>query len=156
MTTKTKSPDTTARVAREQLVAQARLGPAAQRFVWPAPPYYEFSDPASLGDECMLVFRDGGKASGKLLDFVPDEAQLKFRSRESSEDVSIAFASLLRVQLLKPVALRRQPVRIDDTTSPPGRRDTRKPLTVNAASVVAGGEDSGRSPSVDAKTKDGR
>ena len=115
MTTKTKTPDTTARVAREQLVAQARLGPAAQRFVWPAPPYYEFTDPASLGDECMLVFRDGGKAAGKLLDFLPDETQLKFRSRESSEDVSIAFASLLRVQLLKPVALRRQPVRIDDT-----------------------------------------
>ena len=115
MTTKTKAPDTTARVAREQLVAQAKLGPAAQRFIWPAPPYYEFTDPASLSDECMLVFRDGGKASGKLLDFLPDEAQLKFRSRESSEDVSIAFASLVRVQLLKPVALRRQPVRIDDT-----------------------------------------
>jgi len=115
LTTRTKTPDTTARVAREQLVAQARLGAPAQRFVWPAPPYYEFTDPSSLSDECMLVFRDGGKASGKLLDFLPDEAQLKFRSRESSEDVSIAFASLLRVQLLKPVALRRQPVRIDDT-----------------------------------------
>ncbi|HEX7220385.1 MAG TPA: GspE/PulE family protein [Burkholderiales bacterium] len=112
---KVKSPDTTARTTREQLFAQATTGAAAQRFVWPAPPYYEFTEPSSLSDECMLVFRDGGKAAGKLLDFLPDEAQLKFRSRESSEDVSIAFSSLLRVQLLKPVGLRRQPVRIDDT-----------------------------------------
>jgi type II secretory ATPase GspE/PulE/Tfp pilus assembly ATPase PilB-like protein len=63
----------------------------------------------------MLVFSDGGKASGSLVDFVPDAAQLKFRSRDATEPVTIAFSSLLRVQLPKPVALRRQPVRIDDT-----------------------------------------
>ena len=115
----TKAPDTTARITREQVAAQAKAAltktPLAQRFIWPAPPYYEFSDASKHSDECMLVFRDGAKASGTLLDFLPDEAQLKFRSRDAGESLSIAFASLLRVQLLKPVALRRQPVRLDDT-----------------------------------------
>jgi type II secretory ATPase GspE/PulE/Tfp pilus assembly ATPase PilB-like protein len=116
-----KSPDitarreTTARMTREQFAAHAAAGAQGGRFIWPAPPYYEFADPASLGDECMLVFGDGGKASGRLLDFLPDEAQLRFRSRDATDPVLIAFSSLLRVQLVKPVALQRQPVRIDDT-----------------------------------------
>jgi type II secretory ATPase GspE/PulE/Tfp pilus assembly ATPase PilB-like protein len=114
---KAKPADTTARITREQIAAQAKAAAAPKAFAWPAPPYYEFSDPAAAAaaDECMLVFRDGGKAAGKLLDFHPDQAQLKFRAREGSDTVSIAFSSLLRVQLLQPVALRRQPVRIDDT-----------------------------------------
>jgi type II secretory ATPase GspE/PulE/Tfp pilus assembly ATPase PilB-like protein len=111
---KTKTPpDTTARITRGQVAAQAKGRPA--RFVWPAPPYYEFSDAAKHGDECMLVFRDGAKASGTLIDFLPDEGQVKFRSRDAADSVNIAFSSLLRVQLLQPVELHRQPVRIDDT-----------------------------------------
>jgi type II secretory ATPase GspE/PulE/Tfp pilus assembly ATPase PilB-like protein len=114
---KAKPADTTARITREQIVAQAKSAAAAKVFAWPAPPYYEFSDPqaAAAADECMLIFRDGGKAAGKLLDFHPDQAQLKFRSREGGDTVNIAFSSVLRVQLLQPVALRRQPVKIDDT-----------------------------------------
>jgi len=108
------SPDTTANMARNQLAAQAKAA-SAQRFLWPAPPYYEFSDPSKHSAECMLVFRDGVKASGTMLDFRPDEAQLKFRSHDAAGDIDVAFSSLLRVQLLKPVALRRQPVPIDDT-----------------------------------------
>jgi type II secretory ATPase GspE/PulE/Tfp pilus assembly ATPase PilB-like protein len=112
LSAKLKNPDTTARMPRDLISTQ----PAAARgFVWPAPPYYDFADPVSHGDECMLIFRDGSKAAGRLIDFLPDEAQLKFRSRDASETVNIAFASLLRVQLIKPVALKRQPVRIDDT-----------------------------------------
>jgi type II secretory ATPase GspE/PulE/Tfp pilus assembly ATPase PilB-like protein len=123
LSAKTKTPDpkspdttvdTTARVTREQVVAQAKAA-HLQGFIWPAPPYYEFSESAKRSTECMLVFRDGAKAQGSLMAFLPDEAQLKFRSRDASQSVNIAFASLLRVQLLKPVALRRQPVRIDDT-----------------------------------------
>jgi type II secretory ATPase GspE/PulE/Tfp pilus assembly ATPase PilB-like protein len=108
------SPDITSNMARAQLAAQAK-GASAQRFVWPTPPYYEFSDPSSHGDECMLVFRDGGKTLGTMLDFQPDEARLRFRSHDARDDVHVAFSALLRMQLLKPVALRRQPVPIDDT-----------------------------------------
>ena len=109
MSAKAKIPDQTTRITREQ--AQ----PKSARFSWPAPPYYEFTNGAKDSDECMLVFRDGSKASGPMLDFLPDEAQLRFRSLDASQSLNIAFSSLLRVQLLKPVALRRQPVRIDDT-----------------------------------------
>ena len=108
------APDITANMLRDQLAAKAKAV-SAQRFVWPAPPYYEFSDPSQHSDECMLVFRDGAKTSGTMLDFRPDEAQLKFRSHDSSEDLNFAFSSLLRVQLLQPVALRRQPMPIDDS-----------------------------------------
>jgi type II secretory ATPase GspE/PulE/Tfp pilus assembly ATPase PilB-like protein len=106
LSAKPKFPDTTPRTDAQ---------PKAARFIWPAPPYYEFADDAARSDECMLVFRDGTKATGTLLDFQPDEAQLKLRSRDGADSVNIAFSSLLRVQLLKPVALRRLPVRIDDT-----------------------------------------
>ena len=109
-----KSPDITANMLRDQLAAQVKVA-SAQRFVWPAPPYYEFSDPSQHSDECMLVFRDGAKTSGTMLDFRPEEAQLKFRSHDSSEDLNVAFSSLLRVQLLQPLALRRQPMQIDDS-----------------------------------------
>ena len=79
MSPKAKPADTTARITREQIAAQAKAA-SAKVFVWPAPPYYEFSDPsaAAAADECMLIFRDGGKAAGKLLDFHPDQGQLKF------------------------------------------------------------------------------
>jgi type II secretory ATPase GspE/PulE/Tfp pilus assembly ATPase PilB-like protein len=118
-----KSPDITTHMKREHTEAHARAS-RAPRFTWPAPPYFEYVDPAKHSDECMLVFRDGGKASGKLVDFLPDDAQLKFRSREAADIVSIAFSSVLMMQLLQPVALRRQPVRIDDTEElyPPSER----------------------------------
>jgi type II secretory ATPase GspE/PulE/Tfp pilus assembly ATPase PilB-like protein len=108
--------DTTARISHEQIEAQARAA-RAQRFVWPTPPYYEYSDAAAAAAaaECLLVFRDGAKATGKLVDFLPDQAQLKFRSREAADAVTIAFSSLVGVQLLRPVTLKRQPVRLGDT-----------------------------------------
>jgi type II secretory ATPase GspE/PulE/Tfp pilus assembly ATPase PilB-like protein len=109
-----RPPDTTARISREQIAAQARAA-RAQRFVWPAPPYYEFAEPSASTDQCLLIFRDGAKASGVLLDFLPDEALLKFRSSNTSDSVNISFSSLLGVQLLRPLAIKRQPVRLDDT-----------------------------------------
>ena len=64
-------------------------------------------DPGQASDECILVFRDGGKASGRLIDFLPDDARLKFRSREAAESSTSPFLA----RFLQPVALRRQPVR---------------------------------------------
>jgi hypothetical protein len=115
MSANPKSPEISTRMLREQIEARASRAP---RFIWPAPPDFEYVDPAKHGDECILVFRDGGKASGRLIDFLPDDARLKFRSREAAEIVSIAFSSLLLMQLLQPVALR-QPVRIDDRRAYP-------------------------------------
>jgi type II secretory ATPase GspE/PulE/Tfp pilus assembly ATPase PilB-like protein len=63
----------------------------------------------------MLVHRDGSKAGGTLVDFAPEQGTLQFRGANATEVTTVAFSSLLRVQLLQPVALRRQPVRIDDT-----------------------------------------
>jgi type II secretory ATPase GspE/PulE/Tfp pilus assembly ATPase PilB-like protein len=109
-----RQPDKTARISRGQIAAQARAA-RAQRFVWPAPPYYEFVEPTLNTDQCLVIFRDGAKASGVLLDFLPDAALLKFRSSKTADSVNISFSSLLGVQLLRPVAIKRQPVRIDDT-----------------------------------------
>ena len=86
----------------------------AKRFAWPAPPYFEFSQASGHGDQCMLMLRDGTKATGRLLEFLPDDGQLRF-APDAAGDQTIAFASILRLHLLQPVALRRQPVRIDDT-----------------------------------------
>ena len=111
-----KKADTTAELARKQLAAQAKARVVAG-FVWPAPPYFEFTDPAAGRDgaDCLLIFRDGNKASGELLAFLPDDATLKFRNRDATEGVNVAFSALLGVQLLHPIELRRQALPLDDT-----------------------------------------
>jgi type II secretory ATPase GspE/PulE/Tfp pilus assembly ATPase PilB-like protein len=77
-------------------------------FVWPAPPYYEFADKQPRrGEECLLVFNDGAKAKGALLDFLPDEGVAKFQQGKEAAPVSIAFSGILGLHLLRPLALKR-------------------------------------------------
>jgi len=90
--------DSTARIPRALLETAARGAAAAtMQFLWPTPPYYEFSDPeaAQAAGECLLTFRDGAKAAGALLDFLPDDALLKFRQANTATSISIGFSGLL-------------------------------------------------------------
>ena len=53
---------------------------AAKEVPWPAPPYFEFvreKDGSGWAD-CVLSFRDGTKASGRLHSFMADAARLTF------------------------------------------------------------------------------
>jgi type II secretory ATPase GspE/PulE/Tfp pilus assembly ATPase PilB-like protein len=113
---KRKSADITARMSRSQ-VADAQAKARAAAFVWPAPPYYEFSDPAAAADgaECLLMFRDGRKVSGVLVSFFPEAEQLRFRAEDADDSVSVPFALLFGVQLRRPVEIRRPALRPDDT-----------------------------------------
>src|SRR3990167_6843396 len=90
--------DSTARIPRALLETATRGAAAAtMQFLWPTPPYYEFSDPeaAQAAGECLLTFRDGAKATGALLDFLPDDALLKFRQANTAAVISIGFSGLL-------------------------------------------------------------
>ena len=112
------APDILARTSNGQIRPRPQAKSARpQRFVWPAPPYYEFSDAAAAAaaDECLLIFRNGAKAAGAIVDFLSDEALIRFRGRDAADSINIAFSSLLGIHLLQPVALKRQPVRIDDS-----------------------------------------
>jgi type II secretory ATPase GspE/PulE/Tfp pilus assembly ATPase PilB-like protein len=109
-----RSPDITTRISRAQIEAQARAA-HAQRFVWPAPPYYEFTQPAADAEECLLLYRDGSKASGALVDFMPEAMRLRFQRANSAEVLNVPFSALLGAHLLRRVAVRRQAVRIDQT-----------------------------------------
>jgi type II secretory ATPase GspE/PulE/Tfp pilus assembly ATPase PilB-like protein len=113
---KRKSADITARMSRSE-VAEAQAKARAAAFVWPAPPYYEFSDPAAAADgaDCLLMFRDGRKVSGVLVSFFPEAQQLRFRAEDAGESVSLPFAVLFGVQLRRPVEIRRPALRPDDT-----------------------------------------
>ena len=106
-------PDRTTKLSRTQrnVFATARGG-TALRFAWPAPPYWEFEEAAErpAAEECLLSFLDGEKASGALLDFVPDVEALKFRPSKGRGQLTAAFADLQGVHLLRPVRLRRQTV----------------------------------------------
>jgi type II secretory ATPase GspE/PulE/Tfp pilus assembly ATPase PilB-like protein len=108
---KRRAPDTTARISRAQVAAHAK----AARFVWPAPAYYEFTDAPAATEDCLLLYRDGGKGLGVLLAFKPDAEALEFRANDTGETETVDFASLLGVHLVRPVGLRRQPQQIDDT-----------------------------------------
>ena len=111
-----RTPDTTLKISRAQIEEHAKAA-RAKHFVWPAPPYFEFLNATvgAGGEACLLTFRDEAQASGALLDFMPDEALLKFRPSDAAESTTIAFSSLLSVQLPRPLEMRRQSLRVDET-----------------------------------------
>ena len=103
-----KSPDITAQLAQPN-GKSANGEPQRRAFLWPAPPYHEYgSDEPHPGEECLVVFKDGAKAKGALLDFLPDEGVLKFQQGDETAGLSIAFSAILGLHLLRPLALRRQ------------------------------------------------
>jgi type II secretory ATPase GspE/PulE/Tfp pilus assembly ATPase PilB-like protein len=94
--------DRTAKITRVLREIDART----PRFVWPAPPYYEYQgEPPSEGEPCLLTFTDGGKASGLLQNFLPEHEILKFHPENGKSAVTIAFSGLLTLQLLDAVRL---------------------------------------------------
>ncbi len=90
------------------------LDPAANKaeteelFHWPAPPYFEFirSGGRQGPEECLLIFKDGTKAAGRLVDFRPDEALLKFQPTDANVGISVTFSSLLGLRLLGLIQLK--------------------------------------------------
>ncbi|TMH62162.1 MAG: type II/IV secretion system protein [Betaproteobacteria bacterium] len=94
--------DRTAKITRALREIDART----PRFVWPAPPYYEYhGGPPPEGEPCLLTFTDGGKASGLLQNFLPEHEILKFHPENGKSAVTIAFSGLLTLQLLEAVRL---------------------------------------------------
>jgi type II secretory ATPase GspE/PulE/Tfp pilus assembly ATPase PilB-like protein len=102
-------PDATNRLSRAALQSAASPGPATP-FLWPAPPYYDYAEPngPAVIEDCLLTLGDDVKVSGTLLSFSPDEELLKFQQRDAGTAVSIAFSTLLAVELLRPVEVKRQ------------------------------------------------
>ena len=83
---------------------------AAKEVPWPAPPYFEFvreKDGSGWAD-CVLSFRDGTKASGRLHGFMADAARLTFHPNGAREAVNIPFSVLLKLLLPRPLVLRRE------------------------------------------------
>jgi type II secretory ATPase GspE/PulE/Tfp pilus assembly ATPase PilB-like protein len=96
--------DDTGKMLLRRAVASVR-----PNFLWPAPPGYEFDDAARPSvEECVIAFMDGGKAKGKLLEFLPDDGVIKFQQGDSTSPLSIGFTAILGVNLLRPVALQRE------------------------------------------------
>ena len=92
-----------------------RAHAASERFNWPAPPGYEYAlrDRGANPGDCALIFNDGAKAKGRLLEFLPDESLLKFQQTGTDTGLSIGFSSILGLNLLPPVALRREAFGVD-------------------------------------------
>ena len=135
------SPDVTDRFARDSTGKMARPLPRAAaggsaatalQFAWPAPPHFEFSDNAfaQAAGECLLTFRDGAEASGALLDFLPDDALLKFQQTDTATGISIAFSGLLGLQLRQPVAVRRQAISLGYAEHPMSAEPERQPFSI--------------------------
>ena len=111
-------PDRTTKLSRTHQGLFATGRAPAQRFPWPAPPYWEFAeDPAERPqhEECLLSFKDGEKATGALLELLPDAETLKFRQAKGRGAVTVAFADLQGVHLLRPVKMHRQLVSLEAT-----------------------------------------
>ncbi|HEY6720990.1 MAG TPA: GspE/PulE family protein [Burkholderiales bacterium] len=79
-------------------------------FHWPAPAYFEFvrSGDRQGPEECLVIFKDGTKATGQLVDFRPDEALLKFQPTDANAGISVEFSSLLGLRLLELIRLNRE------------------------------------------------
>jgi len=95
---------------------------AEEAFRWPAPSYFEFVREQDRLDwnDCLLTFRDGTKASGRVQSFLPGEALLEFQAEGSGKSRSVAFSSLLKLQLRRSVPLRRE-------TATPAATEAAKP-----------------------------
>lgn len=75
-------------------------------FVWPAPPYYDYSaEMAHEGEPCLLAFTDGRRAVGVLENFLPEHEILKFQPANSKHPATVAFSDLLTLQLLNAAQL---------------------------------------------------
>jgi type II secretory ATPase GspE/PulE/Tfp pilus assembly ATPase PilB-like protein len=87
-----------------------RAGAAAKELPWPAPPYFEFvrEKEDSGWSDCVLTFRDGTKASGRLHSFQADVAQLAFEPQGGREAVIIPFSILLKLYFPQALSLRRE------------------------------------------------
>ena len=92
------------------LLSQLAAAAAGKGFAWPAPPGYEYrsAEDRDCVEKCVLIFKDGTKASGMLLAFEPDERILKFEQSEGASALGLPFSSILGLNLLRPVALRRE------------------------------------------------
>jgi len=92
-----------------KIVRAPRAGSAADgwpAFVWPAPPYYDYSpDMASEAEPCVLAFTDGRRAVGVLEHFLPEHEILKFQPANAKSSASVAFSDLLSVLLLNAAQL---------------------------------------------------
>jgi type II secretory ATPase GspE/PulE/Tfp pilus assembly ATPase PilB-like protein len=101
--------DDTAKMKRRKAAA-AQAAAAASQFIWPAPPGYEYvsDEDRRAAEDCVLIFKDGAKARGTLLAFLPDDGLLKFQQSNGSSALSIAFSAILGLNLLRPVALRKE------------------------------------------------
>jgi type II secretory ATPase GspE/PulE/Tfp pilus assembly ATPase PilB-like protein len=105
------SPDRTGKISRTQRLAIVRAREEDAKFIWPAPPYYDFADEAAAqGEECILTFADGEKSRGMLLTFLPEYEVLKFHGAGRKDAMTVGFSELLEVHLLRPVAVQRQSV----------------------------------------------
>jgi type II secretory ATPase GspE/PulE/Tfp pilus assembly ATPase PilB-like protein len=80
----------------------------ADAFQWPAPPYFEFvrGGDHQGPEECLLIFKDGTKAAGQLMEFRPDETLLKFQPADANVGIIVAFSSLLSLRLLRLIQLK--------------------------------------------------
>src|SRR5690349_17391169 len=102
--------DRTAKVSLREATARAHAA-RATKFVWPSPPYYEFAEaPRPQGEKCLLTFIDGARATGLLQTFLPEFEVLKFLPDNGKGPETVGFSALLGVNLLNPVALRRQSI----------------------------------------------
>ena len=90
----------------------ARSAPDADEFRWPAPSYFEFAREQDRVDwaDSLLLFSDGTKADGPMHSFTPDAELLTFQPNGVGELRSVAFSALLKLQLRRPVELRRETV----------------------------------------------
>ena len=102
--------DRTAKLSLREAMAHGQPAQPSN-FVWPAPPYHEFAEKLpSGGEKCLLTFVDGKRTTGLLQSFLPEFEVLKFLAKNSRIPETIGFSALLGVNLLEPVALRRQSI----------------------------------------------
>ncbi len=92
----------------EYLDLAANRAGTEELFHWPAPPYFEFirSGDRKVPEECLLIFKDDTRATGRVTDFRPDEALLKFQPTDASSEINVAFSSFLTLQLLRLLKLK--------------------------------------------------
>ena len=98
-------------------------------FDWPMPPYFHVRQDGYVeGPEtCLIYFRNGSKALGDLIRFVPEESSILFLPTKSESNEAIPLADIKSMRLVKSLLLDKHPTSLEDRAEelfPPSERQS--------------------------------
>jgi hypothetical protein len=80
-------------------------------FQWPTPP--QFTTPPGVDNSALLVFMDGKRVLGVLVQLLPEQGTLVFLPNHADANATISLSTIRTIRLVTPLRLRKQELRLE-------------------------------------------